>query len=203
MIAYPDPVGPTRVPGMDTTPVSLLQRLRQPGEEQAWQRFTELYTPLLYYWTRRFGLQPQDAADLVQEVFMLLVRKLPEFSYDRHKSFRSWLRTVTLNKWRDHCRRRTETPLADDDSAFTGLVNPDTTTLLEEAEYQQLLVKRALEIMQAEFEPATWKACWEYVVADRPAAEVAAELGLSVGAVYVAKSRVLSRLRQELDGLLD
>src|SRR5262245_61893100 len=170
---------------MNTTPVSLLQRLRQPGEEQAWQRFTELYTPLLYYWTRRLGLQPQDAADLVQEVFVLLVRKLPEFTYDPQKSFRSWLRTVTLNKWRDMCRRRTEKPLADDHGALAGLVNPDNTVLLEEAEYQERLVKRALEIMQAEFEPTTWRACWEYMVADRPAAEVAEELHLSVGAVYV------------------
>src|SRR5947209_16257345 len=78
---------------MHTTPVSLLQRLRKPGEEQAWQRFTELYTPLLYYWTRHLGLQAQDAADLVQEVFTVLVEKLPEFAYDRNKSFRNWLRT--------------------------------------------------------------------------------------------------------------
>ncbi len=191
------------MPDMDTTPVSLLQRLRRPGEPEAWRRFTELYTPLLYYWTRRLGLQPQDAADLVQEVFILLMRKLPKFTYDRHKSFRSWLRTVTLNKWRDLCRRRTATPLADDDSVLAGLEDPDNPNLLEEAEYQQLLIKRALEIMQAEFEPTTWKACWEYVVADRPAAEVAAELHISVGSVYVAKSRVLGRLRQELEGLLD
>ncbi len=201
-IGHPEPRSLFHLQSMNTTPVSLLQRLRQPGEQQAWQRFTELYTPLLYYWTRRLGLQPQDAADLVQEVFILLLRKLPEFSYDRQKSFRSWLRTVTLNKWRDICRRRTETPLADDDSAFAGLVNSDNGNLLEEAEYQQFLIKRALEIMQTEFEPTTWKACWEYVVADRPAMEVAAELHISVGAIYVAKSRVLSRLRQELEGLL-
>jgi RNA polymerase sigma-70 factor (ECF subfamily) len=187
---------------MDSTPVSLLERLRQPGEEQAWQRFAELYTPLLYYWTRRLGLQPQDAADLVQEVFTLLVRKLPGFTYDQHKSFRSWLRTVTLNKWRDICRQRTETPLADD-AVLAELTNHDAGDLLEEAEYRQLLIRRALQIMQAEFQPTTWRACWEYVVADRPAAEVAAELNISVGAVYIAKSRVLSRLRQELDGLLD
>jgi RNA polymerase sigma-70 factor (ECF subfamily) len=187
---------------METTPVSLLQRLRQPGEQQAWQRFTELYTPLLYYWTRRLGLQPQDAADLVQEVFILLVRKLPQFTYDQHKSFRAWLRTVTLNKWRDICRRRTQAPLADADPAWAGLVNPDHAAEFEEAEYQQFLLHRALEIMQAEFEPVTWKACWEYVVANRPVADVAAELHISVGSVYVAKSRVLRRLRQELEGLL-
>ncbi len=72
-----------------------------------------------------------------------------------------------------------------------------------EAEYRELLVARALELMQDEFQPATWKACWEVVVAGRPAAEVAAELGLTIGAVYAAKSRVLRRLRRELDGLLE
>jgi RNA polymerase sigma-70 factor (ECF subfamily) len=188
---------------MHTTPISLLQRLRQPGEQEAWQRFTELYTPLLYYWTRRIGLQPQDAADLVQEVFALLVVKLPEFAYEQGKSFRSWLRTVTFNKWRDQVRRRVETPLRADDSAFAALVVPDDAEWIAEDEYRQALIRRALQIMQAEFQPTTWKACWEYVVAGRPVAEVAAELGVSPGAVYVAKSRVLSRLRQELDGLLD
>ena len=72
-----------------------------------------------------------------------------------------------------------------------------------EAEYRQYLAGRALAVMRTEFQPTTWMACWECVVHDRPAAEVAAELGLSVGAVRAAKFRVLTRLRQELDGLLD
>jgi RNA polymerase sigma-70 factor (ECF subfamily) len=152
---------------------------------------------------RRLGLQPADAADLVQEVFAVLVRKLPEFRYDRQKSFRGWLRTIALNKWRDRQRQRTEAPRAPDDAAFAGLAAEDPAGLLEEAEYRQHLIRRALEVMQSDFQPTTWKACWEYVVAERSAAEVAAELGISVGAVYVAKSRVLSRLRQELEGMLD
>jgi RNA polymerase sigma-70 factor (ECF subfamily) len=188
---------------MNTTSPSLLERLRGKGEPQAWNRFTELYTPLLYYWARRLGLQPQDAADLVQEVFAVLVQKLPEFSYDRGKRFRSWLRTVLVNKWLDLRRRRNEPPLAGDDSAFADLAVPDDVAELGGAEYRQNLLRRALELMQAEFQPTTWQACWEYVVEEKPAAEVAKHLGLSVGAVYVAKSRVLSRLRQELAGLMD
>src|SRR5690349_24606068 len=90
---------------MDTTPVSLLERLRQPGQADAWERFVELYTPLLLYWARKCGLQPQDAADLVQDVFTTLVQKLPEFTYDHRRTFRGWLRTVALNKWRDRRRR--------------------------------------------------------------------------------------------------
>ena len=187
---------------MDKTPISLLERLRQPGERQAWQRFTELYTPLMYYWARRLGMQPSDAADLVQDVFAILIQKLPEFAYDRRKSFRSWLRTVMFNKWRDQ-QRRAEPPQQADDATFAELAGPDNADWVGEEEYRQNLIRRALQIMQADFQPTTWKSCWEHVVSDRSAAEVAAELGISVGAVYVAKSRVLSRLRQELEGLLD
>src|SRR5262245_32982810 len=97
---------------MHTTSISLLERLRQPQEEQAWRRFVDLYTPLLYFWARRTGLQEADAADLVQQVLAILVRKLPEFSYDREKSFRNWLRTVTLNEWRAWQRRLAQQPAA-------------------------------------------------------------------------------------------
>jgi RNA polymerase sigma-70 factor, ECF subfamily len=73
---------------MDTTPVSILERLRQPEGDRAWEQFVQIYTPLLYYWARQLGLQSHDAAELVQEVFLLLVEKLPEFRYDPSKSFR-------------------------------------------------------------------------------------------------------------------
>jgi RNA polymerase sigma-70 factor (ECF subfamily) len=188
---------------LDTTSVSLLENLRRPGDQAAWNRFTELYAPLLYGWARRLGLQPNDAADLVQDVFAVLVRKLPEFRYDRQRSFRTWLQTVMLNKWRDRQRRPGEKPVEANGAALHNLAVPDAVEEFGEAEYRQTLVKRALQIMKADFQPATWKACWEYVVMDRPAAEVAAELGISVGTVYVAKSRVLNRLRQELRCLLD
>jgi RNA polymerase sigma-70 factor (ECF subfamily) len=184
---------------MPATSASLLERLRRPGQDAAWARFVDLYTPLLYHWARRTGLAQPQAADLVQDVLLVLLRKLPEFTYDRTKSFRSWLRTVTLNKWRENLRR--EHP----GCAVSGgdLSAPDPLREFEDAEYHAYLARRALGLMQAEFQPATWKACWEQVVCGRPAAEVAAELGISEGAAYVAKSRVLRRLREELDGLLD
>jgi RNA polymerase sigma-70 factor (ECF subfamily) len=188
---------------VNTTSVSLLERLRQPGEAEAWDRLVELYTPLLYSWACRMGLQDQDAADLVQEVFTVLVQKLPEFLYDRDKSFRGWLRTILVNKWRDQCRRAAVFPCGHDEPVLGNLASPDNLDDLWEAEYQQHLVGRALELMQAEFQPTTWKACWETVVSGRPAAEVAHALGISVDSVYAAKSRVLRRLRQQLDGLLD
>ena len=186
---------------MYTTSASLLERLGQPDPEPAWARFVELYMPLLLYWARQAGLQPQDAADLVQEVFVVLVQKLPAFSYDQRRNFRGWLRTIALNKWRDF-RRRGRVRAA----SGHGLPEVADEHALEafwEAEHRQRLVARALEVMQAEFEPTTWKACWEFAVESRPAAAVAGELGISENAVYIAKCRVLRRLRQELDGLLE
>jgi RNA polymerase sigma-70 factor (ECF subfamily) len=188
---------------MSRTPSSLLERLRLPADQAAWSRFVKLYTPLIYHWVRRLGASEPDAADLVQEVLTLLVQKLPAFEYDRQKRFRGWLWTVTLNLWRGHRRRlagvRVDLPF--DELSEPAI--PDGVEALSEAEYRQYLVGRAMKLMQAEFEPSTWKAFWEYVVLDKPAAVVAGELGLSVDSVYAAKSRVLRHLRQELDGLLD
>ncbi len=188
---------------MYTTSVSLLERLKQPAAREAWTRFVDLYTPLLFSWARRQGLKDQDAADLVQDILTTLVQKLPEFTYDRRQSFRSWLLTLTLNRWRDNQRRRAVRPREVGAAALAQLAAPDLVAEIAEDEYRQQLVVRALQVMKAEFRPTTWRACWEHVVSGRSAAEVGAELGLSEGAVYVARSRVLQRLRQELDGLLD
>jgi RNA polymerase sigma-70 factor (ECF subfamily) len=179
----------------------LLGRLRQPGEQVAWSRFVQLYTPLLYCWAQRWGLQDQDATDLVQEVLVVLVQKLPEFRYDPQLRFRAWLRTVALNKCRDFVRQRNLRGIGQE--SLADVAAPAEDDALAEAEYRQHLVSRALQLMQVEFSPNMWKACWEHVVVGRPAAEVAAELGISEGTVYVAKSRIMSRLRQELEGLLD
>src|SRR5262245_666931 len=105
------------------TPASLLERLKQPADQNAWARFVELYTPLLYYWARRAGLQEADAADLVQEVLGLLFQKLPEFAYDPGRSFRNWLRTVTLNKLRE--RRRRGSPISGHASALENVPAAD------------------------------------------------------------------------------
>jgi RNA polymerase sigma-70 factor (ECF subfamily) len=187
---------------MESTSISLLERLRQPDPGRAWERFVELYTPLLLNWARRHGLQHQDAADLVQEVFVVLVQKLPEFTYDRDKSFRNWLRTVLVNKWRDRCRRQA-LPTTAGEEILAGVPDPDDPDASWEVEHRRQLLRRTLELMRPQFTSTTWKACWEFAAEGRPAAAVAAELGISENAVYIAKSRVLRRLRQELEGLLD
>ncbi len=188
---------------MTETPASLLERLRQPAEPQAWDRFVSLYTPLIYAWGRHVGLQDQDAADLVQDVFLKLIHVLPAFRYEAGKSFRAWLRTVTLNAWRDRRKRRGDRPLPGDEAVLADLAAPDNPESFWETCYRRHLVQRAMTLMQADFQPATWKAFWEQVVLSRPAREVAAELGLTPGAAYAAKFRVLHRLRQELQGMLE
>jgi RNA polymerase sigma-70 factor (ECF subfamily) len=188
---------------MDTTPSSLLERLRRSPEQAAWERFVDLYTPLLFAWAARLGLTGHDAADLVQDVFAVLVEKLPQFEYDARKSFRAWLKTILLNHWRKQRRRPRVMHPAAGGRDLNDLAGPEDVPELEEEEYRRHLVSRALALMRAEFQPATWRACWEFVVRGRPAAEVAAELGMTVNAVYVAKSRVLRRLRAELRHLLD
>ena len=90
---------------MFMTPASLLYRLRQPEEVTAWARFVDLYTPLLFHWAKKLGQQESDCADLVQDVFLILWRKLPEFEYDSGKSFHAWLKTIFLNRYRSHLRK--------------------------------------------------------------------------------------------------
>jgi RNA polymerase sigma-70 factor (ECF subfamily) len=192
-------------PGRDihTTPPTLLDRLKQATDEEAWRRLVHLYTPLLFYWARQSGESEADAADLVQDVFVTLVQTLPAFQYDRRNgTFRGWLRTLTLNKLRDRKRReaREEKTLA---QRRPEQEPPDGAEAFWETEYRQELTRRALGLMQAEFAPTTWKACWETVVVGRPADDVARELGISENAVYIARCRVLRRLRQELGGLLE
>lgn len=191
---------------MDTTPVTLLERLRRPGDRDAWDRFVALYTPLIFSWGRRVGLREEDATDLVQEVFVILVQTLPKFDYDQHQSFRGWLRTVTLNKWRDGRKRdsgKRSDQLPDDPRELAKLAVTDDVEAFWETEYRQHLARNALRVMQADFQTATWRAFWEHAVCERTAPDVAAELGMTVGAVYAAKIRVLDRLRAELGGMLD
>ncbi|HTU19180.1 MAG TPA: sigma-70 family RNA polymerase sigma factor [Gemmataceae bacterium] len=188
---------------MTRTPASLLERLRQAHAPEAWERLVLLYTPLIYSWARQAGLQEADAADLVQDVFVTLVQTLPAFDYDRHKSFRGWLRTITLNKWRDRQRKRARQPVPSDAALLEDPAPAANNEHFWEVEYRQHLVNRALAIMSRDFQPATWKAFWEQAVEGRPAAEVAAELKLTIGAAYAAKLRVLDRLREEMAGMLD
>lgn len=194
-----------RLRGFDlvySTSPSLLVRLRQPGDKAAWDRFVGLYSPLIYRWGVVQGLSSDDAADLVQDVLVVLLRKIPEFDYDPNQRFRGWLRAIALNKVRERNRyiaSRNMTALYSNESALAT----NQSDCFEESEYRSFLVNRALDLMKSHFPEQQWQACWKQLIERRSPSDVALELGMTVNAVYLAKSRVLKMLREELKGLLD
>ena len=182
---------------MESTPASLVERLKHREDADAWARFVNLYTPIIFSWARRIGLQEADAGDLVQDVFAVLVQKMASFRYDPGQSFRAWLKTVAINKIRERQRRRGEVQLI---NGHDIVESADSNTFWE-VEFRRELVQRALQIMRTDFQPTSWQACWATVVERRSVEDVAAELGLSAGAVYAARFRILARLRVELAGM--
>jgi RNA polymerase sigma-70 factor, ECF subfamily len=187
---------------MTETSPTLLERLRQPGDRAAWAEFVQLYTPLLYHWAQQLGLQPAEAADLVQDVFVNLLQAMPGFQYDGRRSFRAWLCTLARNRFRDLRRKHAPTPAGSALDSLAGAID-DPALEVDAAEYREYLTDRALQLARREFAPATWRAFWGVVVEGRAAAEVAKKCGLSANAVYLARGRVLRRLRESLEGLLD
>jgi RNA polymerase sigma-70 factor (ECF subfamily) len=184
---------------MDETPASLLERLRAGNDRSAWDRFYQVYGPLVRRWARGFGLTENDAADLQQEVFVLLVRKLPTFAYDPSRSFRAWLRQTTLNKIRELARRRPPVTQAES-HVLNGAAAVQASSDVED---RREVLLRTLALLRPEFDPTHWNAFWNYAVLGKPVKEVAAELAITPDAVYLAKHRILARLRRELNGLWD
>jgi len=189
---------------MDTS-ASLLQRV-QARSDAGWERLVELYTPLIRTWLGRHLPQPDDANDLVQQVFTVVVARLPEFVHNgRPGAFRHWLRSITVNHlrafWRTH---RPPAAQAEMEAVLDQLEDPSSNPSREwDRQHDEHVARKLLEYVQPEFRPATWHAFRRLVLDDASPEEVAAELGLSVNAVLIAKSRVLRRLRQEAQGLLD
>lgn len=185
---------------------SLLARL-QASDRDAWQRLVDMYGPGVFWWCRQSGLQAEDAADVFQEVFRAVAGAIGDFRGEIiGGSMRSWLRAITRNKICDHIRRRQRQPQAEGGtSALEKLAQVTASSgVLEQPEASEApdpLWARALEAIRVDFQHHTWQAFWQVVVDARPAAEVAAELGMSLEAVYQAKSRVLRRLREEMQGL--
>jgi RNA polymerase sigma-70 factor (ECF subfamily) len=188
---------------VSTTSVTLLDQLRHRPAPEAWQRFVDIYSPILLRYAISRGVHRDAAADLIQDVFVVLLEKLPTFEYQPGGGFRRWLFTILINKWRDRKRVAARAPVPAGSHLPEPPADDDPRTLIGEAEYHRQVVARAVALMQSEFEPKTWRACWEHGVLERPATEVAAELKMTENAVYLATSRVLRRLRGSLRGLLD
>jgi RNA polymerase sigma-70 factor (ECF subfamily) len=189
------------------TRASLLLRLRDDSDTEAWQEFVRLYGPVVYHFARKRGLQDADAADLMQEVLRSVATAAAKLEYDpRRGSFRGWLYTITRNKIYTFLERRRHREQATGDTSMQQRLQaaPDRDSELEaswDQEYQQQLASRAMENVKSEFQPNTWQAFWLTAVEGVPAKEAAERLRTTAGAVYVAKSRVLARLREEVQRL--
>jgi RNA polymerase sigma-70 factor, ECF subfamily len=172
----------------------------------AWERLVRLYAPLVASWCRRWGVAEQDVGDLLQDVFWAVARHLDRFHSEQPAdTFRGWLATIARNKVRDHFRRRAAEPAAAGGSEATRQLQQirerrvldEPLDVTDDALVDDLLNK-ALESIRGEFHERTWRAFWGVAVKGRTAADVAADLEMTPGAVRVAKSRILLRLRREL-----
>lgn len=192
-------------PDSPSTSPTLLALLRGPGNEAAWDRFVRTYRPLVEGRCRAAGLQPADTEDVTARVLAKLVGAFRSFEYDPGRRFRGYLRTVVASALADFWAERGRHPGAvgtgDPDQAETLAQVPDPLRALadelDDRVHDDLTrARRLIDRVQAEVSAAHWQAYWATAVEHRPAAEVAAELGLTVAAVYMAKSRVGKRLRE-------
>jgi len=185
---------------------SLLQRLQRAPNDEAWQQLVELYTPLIQHWLRRQHVPPSDVDDLAQETLTAVVRDLPRFQHPgRQGAFRAWLRAITVNRLRGYWRKIKNHPhAADMERALAQLEDPASDLSRQwDQEHDRHVAHRLLERIKPDFEARTWRA-FHRVVLDNAAPEaVAGELGVVVTVIWNAKSRVLRRLRQEAEGLLE
>jgi RNA polymerase sigma-70 factor (ECF subfamily) len=194
------------MPGAPETRASLLVRIRDASDREAWRQFVALYAPLIHGLARRRGLQDADAADLAQEVLRAVFAAAPRLAYDPARgSFRGWLYTVACNKIHDFrdSRRNRERGSGDSDAQFmlAELPAPDDDAERWERDYQRHIFAVAADTVRATFEASTWQAFWLVAVEGRSGEEAARELNMSTGAVYVARSRVLARLKKAVQEL--
>jgi RNA polymerase sigma-70 factor (ECF subfamily) len=193
---------------MDETRQSLLFRA-QSGEADAWKDLTDLYRPLIIGWLVRQGVPAVDLEDLSQDVLLSVVKHLPAFEHSGNRgAFRSWLRTIvcsrTNNYWRAIDARTQASGGSGATAALQQIADPDSELNRQwDQEHDRYVIRCLLDLIEAEFEPATRRAFRRLALDGASGAEVAQELGMSVAAVYVAKSRVLHRIRQEAEGLID
>ncbi|MEQ8787385.1 MAG: sigma-70 family RNA polymerase sigma factor [Pirellulaceae bacterium] len=194
---------------MNETSLSLLQRVRHDSAAPDWRRFTELYEPLIRGWLRRKDCLGHDADDVVQNILAVIVRRLDDFEHNgRTGAFRAWLRTITVNCLRDHWRANRSRPVgaggSDMQEMIAQLEDPESNlSRVWNEEHDRHVMRKLLEFLRDEFEPRTWQAFQRFALDDVPASDVAKELEMTPNAVFIAKSRVLARLRQESAGLLD
>jgi RNA polymerase sigma-70 factor (ECF subfamily) len=190
-----------------TTRYSLLLRIQDPRNQAAWAEFVAIYEPLVYRLARRNGLQDADARDLCQDVFRAVAGAARRWVPDRERgSFRGWLFRIARNLLLNFLRHQRRHPRATGDSDVARLIEAhalpaDEQTRAIERQYRCELFQAAARTIEPEFTRSTWQAFWTTAVENRSIAAAAQELGLSAGAVYIARSRVLARLRERVQDL--
>ena len=183
---------------------SLILRLSNPQDELAWEEFLEVYEPFLLRLMRQFGLQDSDARDVTQQVLACIARSVATWEPDgQSASFRRWLFRVARNEVLKSLIRRDREPSGIGGSGFLDqlenqpqLEGPDLKSC--EREYQETVFLWATERVRDEFRESSWTAFWETAVKQRSVADVAKELGLSKGAIYIARSRIVARIRSQV-----
>jgi RNA polymerase sigma-70 factor, ECF subfamily len=192
---------------VELTSVSLLDRLKVARPDAPdWQRLQHIYLPLIRRWLGRVPGLGDEADDLAQEVFLVVLRELADFDRQRAGSFRAWLRNITVNKARNFSKQRDRRPTVGldlTDGFLDQMADPDSDLAREwDREHDVHVVQKILAAVQPDFHPTTWAAFQRLAAGDVSAARVALELGLSENAVLLAKSRVVRRLREEAGVLL-
>ena len=193
---------------MQETSLSLLARLRQSADTESWNRLVALYAPLLRAWARRYDVQESDADDLVQEVLLAVATDLKSFDHSGQPgAFRSWLRMILVNRLRNFWRARGRRPQARGDSDIERRLGElaDPVSQLSQMwnrEHDQYVARHLLARVEPHFEAKTWRAFCRVALEGASADAVAKELDISLNAVFIAKSRVLRRLREESAGLV-
>jgi RNA polymerase sigma-70 factor (ECF subfamily) len=186
-----------------STRASLLVRIRDPQDEQAWAQFLEIYTPLIYRLARQRGFQDADANDLVQEVFRAVAGAIDRWDPDPARgSFRAWLFQIARNLMINVLAYQRRHPRGTGDTDFKEFLEEQPAgedSARFEEEYRRQLFAWAAEQVRGEFRETTWRAFWLAGVEGRPPKDVAESLGISVGAVYHNKSRVMARIRQKIE----
>jgi len=193
--------------GAPQTRPSLLLRVRDVADGDAWREFVGIYTPLIFGYCRRRGLQEADAADVAQEVMQTVARSIGGFNYQPDKgTFRSWLYTVTRSRFSNFLRRQRRHPRGDGETELREFLEaqpvPETDDTWDQ-EFRQRLLDWACAQVRSEFQDPTWQAFRLTAIEGKPPKETAATLGLSVGALYIARSRVTARIREKVQEVSD
>jgi RNA polymerase sigma-70 factor (ECF subfamily) len=187
------------------TSVSLLERLKHAAPASAdWKHLHDVYSPLIRSWLGKDPTLSDEADDLSQDVMQALVHALPRFDRRRDGSFRSWLRVLTVNRLREHWRQRPRRPVPGQDGFLEQLADPASAlSRLWDEEHDRRVFQKLFKLLEADFPIETLSAFRQFFLEDRPATDLAKELGTTVNVVYLAKSRVLKRLRAEARALID